>query len=271
MISMFLMYQLKVAVILASFYLLYALLLRRETWHRLNRAILLSSMALSLIIPLCKITIHREAPSQPVAPQYLQSSPMVADVTEAAVPVVDMPRTETFTTPAYSEIPVNITETVTAQEQLPETTVTINTVKPTRTISWQQVLFLTWAIGALFFLIRLVVSIISISNIIRRGRVACTRDGVRIVVTRMDTNPFSWMNNIVLTQQDYDSGCADAIIEHELSHVRNHHSWDLLATDLFTAIQWFNPAVYDLRSSLQEVHEFQRQKLPDYAHRQTGT
>lgn len=257
MISMFLMYQLKVAVILASFYLLYALLLRRETWHRLNRAILLSSMALSLIIPLCKITIHREAPSQSVAPQYLQSFPMVADVTEAAVPVVDIPRTETFTTPAYSEIPVNITETVTAQEQLPETTVTINTVKPTRTISWQQVLFLTWAIGALFFLIRLVVSIISISNIIMRGRVACTRDGVRIVVTRMDTNPFSWMNNIVLTQQDYDSGCADAIIEHELSHVRNHHSWDLLATDLFTAIQWFNPAVYDLRSSLQEVHEYQ--------------
>ena len=254
---MFLLYQLKVAVILASFYLLYALLLRRETWHRLNRAILLSSMALSLIIPLCKITIHREVPSQPVAMQYQQALPMVADFNEPEVPAIDMPHTETFTTPAYAEIPVSITETVTAQEQLPETTVTINTVKPARTISWQQVLFLAWAIGALFFLIRLAVSIISISNIIRRGRVACTREGVRIVVTRMDTNPFSWMNNIVLTQQDYDSGSADAIIEHELSHVHNRHSWDLLVTDLFAAMQWFNPAIYDLRSSLQEVHEYQ--------------
>ena len=256
MITMFLLYQLKVAVILASFYLFYALLLKRETWHRLNRAILLSSMALSLIIPLCKITIHREAPLQPVAMQYQQALPIVNDVIEAPVPAVGTPQTETFTTPPYAEMPVEITETTAPQEQS-ESTVTINTVKPARAISWQQILFLAWIIGSLFMLVRLAVSIISISNIIRRGRVACTRDGVRIVVTRMNTNPFSWMKNIVLTQQDYDSISADAIIEHELSHVRNRHSWDLLLTDLFAATQWFNPAIYDLRSSLQEVHEYQ--------------
>ena len=257
MISIFLMYQLKVAVILASFYLLYALLLRRETWHRLNRAILLSSMALSLIIPLCKITIHRQIPTESPAVQYQQALPVQSDVIVAAAPVADIPQMESFTPPTYSESPVVMTETAAPQYDL-ETTVIVNeTAKPVRTINWQQILFLVWAMGALFFLVRLVVSVISISNIIRRGRVACTRENVRIVVTRIDTNPFSWMNNIVLTQKDFDSPNADAIIEHELSHVFNRHSWDLLITDLFAAMQWFNPAIYDLRNSLQEVHEYQ--------------
>ena len=253
---MFLMYQLKVAVILASFYLLYALLLRRETWHRLNRAILLSSMALSLILPICKITIHRDAPSQPLPVQNQQALPIMPDFSEITIPSIDIPLAEAFAIPTFSETPVEIIETTAPQEE-PETAVTVSTAKPTRTISWLQVLFLTWAAGALFILVRLVISIISISHIIRRGRVACTREGVRIVVTRMETNPFSWMNHIVLTQQDFDSPNADAIIEHELSHVRNRHSWDLLLTDLFAAMQWFNPAIYDLRSSLQEVHEYQ--------------
>ena len=256
MITMFLLYQLKVAVILASFYLLYALLLRRETWHRLNRAILLSSMALSLILPLCKITIHRDAPSQPANMENQQALPVMADVSELFLPSIDIPLAEAFATPTYAEMPVEITETIAPQEE-PETAMTVSTTKPARTISWLQIMFLTWALGALFFLVRLVISVISISNIIRKGRVACTKEGVRIIVTRMDTNPFSWMNNIVLTRQDYDSRSADAIIEHELSHVRNRHSWDLLATDLFAAMQWFNPAIYDLRSSLQEVHEYQ--------------
>lgn len=256
MITMFLLYQLKVAVILASFYLLYALLLRRETWHRLNRAILLSSMALSLILPLCKITIHREAPLQPVAQQFQQPLSIPADISPAAViPASDAPRTEEFTAPAYAQAPVEIIETEAVYET--DTQVTVSSPAVKHSISWLDILFTVWAIGVLLTLIRLTVSIISISNIIRRGRVACTRDGVRLIVTRMDTNPFSWMNNIVLTQQDYDSPNADAIIEHELSHVRNRHSWDLLITDLFAAIQWFNPAIYDLRSSLQEVHEYQ--------------
>lgn len=255
MITSFLIYQLKVAVILASFYLLYELLMRRETLHRLNRCLLLGSIVLSMVIPFCKITIHKQATAEIPAMQYQQPIPMPADMNTASVPAIEIPQSEAFTTPIYAETPVQIIETVDAQE--PETAVTVNEIKATRTIGWQQIVFLAWALGVLFFLIRLAASIISISNIIRRGRVACVRDGVKIVVTRIDTNPFSWMNSIVITQQDYDSGSADAIIEHELSHVRNHHSWDLLLTDLFGAMQWFNPAVYDLRSSLQEVHEYQ--------------
>ena len=152
MITSFLIYQLKVAVILASFYLLYELLMRRETWHRLNRAVLLSSMALSLILPLAKITIHREAKSEPVSTQYRTPVPMPADMSNESVPATDMPLSEAFSTPAYAETPVQITETFNGQE--PETVVTVNEIKATRTIGWQQILFLIWAWGLLLSSVR---------------------------------------------------------------------------------------------------------------------
>ena len=52
-------YDLKVAALLAVFYLFYRLLLARETTHLLNRVVLLASLALSLVLPLCVITFHR--------------------------------------------------------------------------------------------------------------------------------------------------------------------------------------------------------------------
>lgn len=58
----FIAYQLKVAILLAVFFLLYKLLLRKQTFFRLNRVLLLSITILSLVLPLCVITIYRTVP-----------------------------------------------------------------------------------------------------------------------------------------------------------------------------------------------------------------
>ncbi len=55
----FLTYQLKVAVIMAVFYIFFRLLLIKDTWHRLNRIVLLSTALLSFLLPVCIITIHK--------------------------------------------------------------------------------------------------------------------------------------------------------------------------------------------------------------------
>ena len=54
----FLFYIGKVAILLAVFYLFYRLLMERETFHRLNRTIILLSVLASFILPLCIITTH---------------------------------------------------------------------------------------------------------------------------------------------------------------------------------------------------------------------
>ena len=58
-------YSLKVGACLAVFYLFFKLLLSRETFHRLNRIVVLAAMVLSFILPFCVITIYRELPAAP--------------------------------------------------------------------------------------------------------------------------------------------------------------------------------------------------------------
>ena len=55
----FLTYDLKVAALLAVFYMFYRLLLSRETFHCVNRIVLLTTAVASFILPLCVITLHK--------------------------------------------------------------------------------------------------------------------------------------------------------------------------------------------------------------------
>ena len=57
--STFLTYDLKVAILVAVFYLFYRLLLSRETFHRVNRVVLLATAVASFVLPLCVITLHK--------------------------------------------------------------------------------------------------------------------------------------------------------------------------------------------------------------------
>ena len=55
----FLIYDAKVAVLIAIFYMFYRLMLARETFHRVNRLTLLLTAAASFVLPLCVITLHK--------------------------------------------------------------------------------------------------------------------------------------------------------------------------------------------------------------------
>ena len=54
----FLKYDLKVAVLIAVFYLFYRLLLSRDTFHRVNRVVLLATAVASFVLPFCVFTFH---------------------------------------------------------------------------------------------------------------------------------------------------------------------------------------------------------------------
>lgn len=60
--GMFFIYSIKLAVCLTAFYLLYKLLLSRDTFHALNRATLLLLMLLSLVLPFVSISVDNATP-----------------------------------------------------------------------------------------------------------------------------------------------------------------------------------------------------------------
>ena len=54
-------YSLKVALLIAAFYILYKYCLSRETFYRCNRVVLLGSIVASFVLPLCKISFENGA------------------------------------------------------------------------------------------------------------------------------------------------------------------------------------------------------------------
>ena len=83
----FLIYQGKTAIALAVFYMFYRLLLSKETFHRLNRIVLLATAALSFVLPFCVITFKKIVvlPATPVS-----SEPIVGEVAETVATVQEV-------------------------------------------------------------------------------------------------------------------------------------------------------------------------------------
>ena len=79
----FLVYEAKVAVALLAFYLFYRFLLKKETFHRFNRAVLVGTAVLSFLLPLCIITLHR-----PVEMETMVMEP-VSGIPGEVVPMVE--------------------------------------------------------------------------------------------------------------------------------------------------------------------------------------
>ena len=83
----FLVYDAKVAVALLVFYLFYRFLLKKETFHRFNRVVLVGTAVLSFLLPLCIITSHKPIE---VAPMVPESPALATDLpAQELVPLVE--------------------------------------------------------------------------------------------------------------------------------------------------------------------------------------
>lgn len=81
-------------------------------------------------------------------------------------------------------------------------------------------------------------------------------NGVKVVVSNYWDQTFSFFGIIVLTESDYLRSENNLLIAHELAHVKQFHSLDLLLAELFQVIHWFNPFAYLLKKDMCEVHEY---------------
>ena len=91
----FLIYQGKAAIALAVFYMFYRLLLSKETFHRFNRIVLLSTAGLSFVLPLCVITFKEvvvvpamKASSETIVAEVAETVAMVPEASAPIWPVV---------------------------------------------------------------------------------------------------------------------------------------------------------------------------------------
>ena len=221
----FLVYILKSATCLAVFYLFYKLLMSRDTFHRFNRFALLGLLVLSSLLPLVEASVNSPAAVQETM-LTLEQLLLLADI---------QPEDESMAA-----------------------------ATPSATALWLRAALLVYLTGIVFFIVRNLCSLARLGRLIRQGKREALdsylpdrkEKNVRLVVHDHDIAPFSWMHWIVIARKDLEENGREILI-HELAHIRNRHSWDLLLADLCIFVQWFNPAAWLLKQELQNIHEYE--------------
>ena len=221
----FLLYIIKVSLSLAAFYLFYKLLCSRDTWHRANRILLLTILALSAAVPFMYIDLGVMTTEASVAFEELGFA-------LAAEPVAD-------------EV-----ETIGAAQR------TLWQRIPWEMIPWRALLTGIYLTGLSVYIIKFIGSLVSIVGLIRSSKRREMADGTILVTHTKNYSPFSWMRYIIVSESDLDEN-HDMILAHERAHIRLGHSWDLLFVQLCATAQWFNPAAWLLKRELESIHEYE--------------
>ena len=151
-------------------------------------------------------------------------------------------------------------EVILVSPQLQDVKMSVATgVKVAETVTqldWVMIITYLYLMGVGFFMIRLLIGIIRAETLCRLGGRELP-DGSKLLVCDGEFQPTSWRKTVIMSRRDFESAEKDIIIEHELTHIHCHHSIDVVIAQLACALQWFNPAAWALKRSLQEVHEYE--------------
>ena len=116
-------------------------------------------------------------------------------------------------------------------------------------------LFAYMAFTALLFL-RFLISIIIIFLKIRHNR-PLQYQNAKIVLTKDSLCPHSFLNYVFVNFKDFEEGRIEKeILSHELSHVRQKHSIDILLIEFLLTFAWINPILFIYRKAIQLNHEY---------------
>lgn len=212
----FITYILEVNVCILLFGALYYLLLRNETDFKFRRFYLISASIIALMAPIFKL---------------------------GAMLIGNVP---------VNELPITILPELVIGEQ------TVNAVEIETTTNYLQYSSMVyWIIAGLllqyflFQLMQIVWFTFSKKTSIKK------EDGIVWIETNGTLPTFSFFNllfydnSIVLTESE-----KERIVNHELAHIKQKHSWDIILLETSKILCWINPMAWYMRREIQDIHEY---------------
>ena len=78
-----------------------------------------------------------------------------------------------------------------------------------------------------------------------------------LILLEQNLIPHSFLRCIFLNKTEYENGnIEEEILQHELAHVRQKHSFDVILMEIIHCLFWFNPILIFYRKAIQLNHEF---------------
>lgn len=76
------------------------------------------------------------------------------------------------------------------------------------------------------------------------------------VNVRNDIHAFTFFRKIFLNRAEFELANDSLVMQHELAHFRQRHTWDLILAELVHTILWFNPILIPIKKAFKETHEY---------------
>ena len=105
-------------------------------------------------------------------------------------------------------------------------------------------------------LLRFIKSLIDILLKIRQNQIISYKKA-KLVLVNDDILPHTFWNFIFISKEEYLSKKVEKeLFTHELTHVTQRHTLDVLIIEALQIVLWFNPFFYPLKKAIQLNHEF---------------
>lgn len=228
-------YLIKSTLLLALLFGLYKLLLENEKMHRFNRFYLLFALIFGLTAPLITFELSPDTKVAGIELSKVQST--VNAPAEAVSRTVE---------PLVNPIPATTPD--------PNLTQTEPVSSPIFTL--RNILFGVYGLITFLLALRFISGLWQLRTNIISGDTHKV-DGAKMILLDDKISPQSFFWFIFLNKEDFRSGkIGKEIIEHELTHVRQMHSFDVFLIEFLKVFFWINPALFLYKHAIQLNHEF---------------
>ncbi len=231
----FLIYLIKSGTCLLLFYLFFKVLLSKETFFRFNRCVLLLGIVICSALPLIQLNLGVSFLQHPFKEL------------ENALLSTENKQETSDSSPTLSQLSLEILS-------ISEGSIDKAPSKETKT-TLPQILFTGYLIGISVSSILLIISVLKMGIVIRKGRKIKQNKHILILV-KENICPFSWWNYIIINENDYKNHSKEILL-HEQVHVQQKHTIDILFLEAITLLYWFNPGAWLLKKEIRDIHEYE--------------
>ncbi len=208
----FMIYLIEANIALSLFFILYRLLLKRDTFLQLRRFFFLSVILFSLLYPLMTVPLPHS-----ISAFFTQESVEAVSAVYIGEPVMEI---------------ISVEESV-----------------PTREINLTNVGVVIYFSITLLFIVRFLLQLISILRV-RLKSTPAEISGTAVYRLKDDITPFSFFNLIFIHTDKHSDAELTQILLHEQTHVRQLHSVDILLIESLTLLFWWNPFVWLMKREM---------------------
>jgi hypothetical protein len=196
---------------------IYHLFLEKEKMHTFNRFYLLFGLLLSFTIPFITIEVAVESLPKPLL--LSQSDP---------IPVLTQDK----------PIDVGVATVQKSGKNIP------------------IILWSLYALTTLFLVIRFVKNIYDLILKAKKNRKVAFNCST-LVLSKEEQLPHTFLQYIFINENDFNSqNIRQELYTHELTHVRQKHTYDVLFIEILKTLFWFNPILVFYKKAIQLNHEF---------------